>query len=88
MNLLLTKDMDRITKYFLIAASSVVIFHGAILPIYVLFTAAIENASAPGVNPSSAAQQCLALAGPMPLQDDGGKAFQQWEKEIQDCYAR
>ena len=80
--------MDKVTKYFLIAASSVIIFHGAILPIYVLISASIEKVSTPEINPSSKAQKCLALAGPMPLPNDGGKTFQQWEKVIQECYAR
>ena len=80
--------MDKVTKYFLIAASSVVIFHGAILPIYVLISASIEKVSTPEINPSSKAQKCLALAGPMPLPNEDRKAFQQWENLIQECYGR
>ena len=80
--------IDRTTKYFLIAASCVVIFHGAVLPIYLLLASALEKASVPALNPSSNAQTCLAKAGPMPLPEEGEAKFNQWEKSIQDCYSR
>ena len=78
--------MDRTTKYFIIAASCVVIFRGAILPTYLLFSAAWENVRQ--VNSSSNAQQCLAQAGPMPLPEAGVEKYNEWEQGIQDCYSR
>ena len=78
--------MDRTTKYFIIAASCVVIFHRAILLTYLLFSAAWKNSRQ--VNPLSNAQQCLAQAGPMPLPEAGMEKFNEWERGIQDCYSR